>query len=294
MKKILSLAALLLLSACISGQQVGQQPRLSTNNAPMALNGDVTVVAGDTVYSIARRHNVPMSALINANGLRAPYVLQPGQIIHLPAVAGGNSDSTMASQPYDRSVVGTPESLAPLDAPVSAEPLDGGQTTATGTDRHDMVLTPLGPSTTPTAGEEIAPTSLAPSEGAGVAEAAQQATQPAVPVKPGLFDWPVNGHVTNSTGSGMDIAAPKGTPVQATAGGTVMKATTDTVVIRHPDGYESTYSHLERVLVDGDAVVGKGDAIGTVGTAGSKTPLVHFELKQGGSALDPTAWLPAK
>lgn len=48
--------------------------------------GVVVIQAGDTLYSIARRHNTPMRAIIDANRLDPPYVLQPGQRLTLPRV----------------------------------------------------------------------------------------------------------------------------------------------------------------------------------------------------------------
>ncbi|MFN4310852.1 MAG: peptidoglycan DD-metalloendopeptidase family protein [Ferrovibrio sp.] len=51
---------------------------------PAAASESVTVQAGDTIYSLARRHNRPVRALIDDNNLQPPYVLQPGQRLRLP------------------------------------------------------------------------------------------------------------------------------------------------------------------------------------------------------------------
>ncbi len=48
--------------------------------------GVAVIRAGDTLYSVARRHNTPMRAIIDANRLHPPYVLQPGQRLTLPRV----------------------------------------------------------------------------------------------------------------------------------------------------------------------------------------------------------------
>ncbi|OAT82946.1 L,D-transpeptidase family protein [Desulfotomaculum copahuensis] len=47
-------------------------------------SGSYTVVAGDTLWLIARRFNVPLSALVNANHLADPDNLQPGQVLIIP------------------------------------------------------------------------------------------------------------------------------------------------------------------------------------------------------------------
>ena len=48
--------------------------------------GEAAVEPGDTVYSFARRHNVPLRAVIDLNHLTAPYALEPGRKLSLPAV----------------------------------------------------------------------------------------------------------------------------------------------------------------------------------------------------------------
>jgi len=51
---------------------------------PADVTGDeITVQRGDTVYGLARRHNQPVRAFVEANGLRPPYILQPGQRLRL-------------------------------------------------------------------------------------------------------------------------------------------------------------------------------------------------------------------
>lgn len=319
MKKIL-FALMLLTTAACSGTQFGQQPRVSDQKLGYGAGGNIEVKQGDTVYSIARRHNVPMSAIIATNGLRAPYVLQPGQQIKLPEgqMAMENA-STVSQLPYDRSVGASdlggstgPSSLAPLDnsaydsGAYVAAPLEGAPSTV-GTGKTDMVLTPLGPSTTPLAGDEPglanAPTSILPKD-----ETAARASSAPVAAKQGIFNWPVQGPVISSfgagagstTNAGINITAPRGTPVQAAAGGTVVHAGSDAglgnlVLIRHPDGYVTAYGHLDRVLVENDSIVTAGDGIGTVGeTGGVKSPQLHFEIRQGDKPVDPAGFLPAK
>jgi len=47
--------------------------------------GAITVAPGDTVYGLARRHNIPVRALIDANNLQPPFALAPGQVLQVPA-----------------------------------------------------------------------------------------------------------------------------------------------------------------------------------------------------------------
>lgn len=96
--------------------------------------------------------------------------------------------------------------------------------------------------------------------------------------------------------AGIDLSAAEGTPVRALAGGEVTFAGRDssgsiTVKIRHADGSESLYGHLEVDLpVRAGQTVEAGTAIGTVGMTGKTTgPHLHLALKDAqGRPVDPT------
>ena len=92
---------------------------------------------------------------------------------------------------------------------------------------------------------------------------------------------------------GIDIAAPIGTPIRASGGGTVAQTGADAdygmfVLLRHPDGYETMYGHASRVLVrEGDSVRA-GVVIALTGNSGRSTaPHLHFEVRRQGQSLDP-------
>jgi murein DD-endopeptidase MepM/ murein hydrolase activator NlpD len=92
---------------------------------------------------------------------------------------------------------------------------------------------------------------------------------------------------------GIDIAAPIGTPIRASGGGTVEAAGADPaygmfVLLRHPDGYETMYGHASRVLVREGDTVSAGVVIGLTGNSGRSTaPHLHFEVRRQGQSLDP-------
>lgn len=124
----------------------------------------------------------------------------------------------------------------------------------------------------------------------------------------GRFGWPVSGPVTSGFGqrcgssgcrmhSGIDIAAAVGTPVGASAAGTVISAGDRgayglTVVIDHGDGFATLYAHLSAISVSAGQRVGRGTVVGAVGMTGNSTgPHLHFEIRYGGSPVDPMAYL---
>ena len=110
-----------------------------------------------------------------------------------------------------------------------------------------------------------------------------------------LGDW--------RTHDGVDIAAAAGTSVVAASGGTVLSVREDdllgtTVVLSHPDGYETTYGSLqEAVSVAEGESVSAGQVIGAVGnTSLTESALgahLHFSVTRGGAAVDPADYLPS-
>jgi murein DD-endopeptidase MepM/ murein hydrolase activator NlpD len=92
---------------------------------------------------------------------------------------------------------------------------------------------------------------------------------------------------------GIDLAVPEGSHVEASGGGVVEAAGTDPayglfVLLRHPEGYESMYGHLSRLLVwRGDSVTA-GQVIALSGNTGRSTaPHLHFEIRLNGRSIDP-------
>ncbi|MEU7552877.1 M23 family metallopeptidase [Streptomyces sp. NPDC044571] len=99
--------------------------------------------------------------------------------------------------------------------------------------------------------------------------------------------------------TGLDFAAPTGTPVKAVAGGTITSAGWSgaygyRIVLELEDGTEIWYCHLSSMSVT-SGQVGAGETIGRVGATGNVTgPHLHLEVRKGGSTVDPLAWLQSK
>lgn len=104
-------------------------------------------------------------------------------------------------------------------------------------------------------------------------------------------------HGTRRMHSGVDMAAPTGTAVKASATGTVTAAGHDgdygkAVVIAHQNGYSTRYAHLSRISVRVGDEVGTGTVVGAVGCTGSCTgPHLHFEIRKHGVARNPLDFL---
>lgn len=102
---------------------------------------------------------------------------------------------------------------------------------------------------------------------------------------------PITG--THRDHEGVDIAAPRGTPIRALDAGSVVFAGErggygQVVVIEHPSGLQTRYAHCGRLDVQVGDAVAAGQAIGAVGSTGRSTgPHVHLEVRRGDSAVDP-------
>lgn len=123
--------------------------------------------------------------------------------------------------------------------------------------------------------------------------------------------WPVEGYVssefgvrkhpvsgTNQRHDGIDVAVPRGTPVQATAAGVVTFAGDRggyglTVIIDHGYGLQTLYAHNSKLHARKGQTVRRGDLIAAVGTTGVSTgPHLHYEVMLHGKPINPRTHLP--
>jgi murein DD-endopeptidase MepM/ murein hydrolase activator NlpD len=119
------------------------------------------------------------------------------------------------------------------------------------------------------------------------------------------FLRPVTGQVLTGFGEGspvpndgVNIAAPRGTPIHAAESGVVAYVGEDIdtfgnlVLIRHAEGWVTAYGHADAILVSEGDVVSRGQVIARVGNTGSVTvPQLHFELRRGTEPVDPLAYI---
>jgi septal ring factor EnvC (AmiA/AmiB activator) len=127
----------------------------------------------------------------------------------------------------------------------------------------------------------------------------------------GSLDWPARGQVVGRFGpethprfgttinnNGIDIALPIGTPVRAVGKGRVEYTSENyasfgpIVILNHGDGFFTLYAHLSEILVSVGQEIPSGQILGRTGDTGSlKGPILHFEVRKGGTALNPEDWL---
>jgi murein DD-endopeptidase MepM/ murein hydrolase activator NlpD len=125
----------------------------------------------------------------------------------------------------------------------------------------------------------------------------------------GGYIWPMRGSITSGFGrrgfwiggnnfhTGLDIAAPYGTPIYAAKGGYVQESGYGyfglNVWVNTGNGVQNIYGHLSRVAVYGGQYVQRGQLLGWEGCSGICTgPHLHFEIRVNGSPVNPLRYLP--
>lgn len=253
----------------------------------------ISVNRGDTLYSIAKRYDVPLRDLIERNNLTPPYTLRVGQILHLPAnnyhvVAKGDTLYNI-SRRYDVNV----NTLAQANGLQAPYTLIIGQRLAVSGNAKPQNYANYGnhPKPTPT----YSSTTKQPAQSSYIAKNRKS-----------KFIWPVRGNIISKYGTigkgrtndGINIKAAKGTSVKAADIGTVayagseLKGFGNLILIRHNDGWITAYAHNEKLLVKKGQKVLKGEKIATVGaTGGVSEPQLHFEIRSGKNAVNPIYYL---
>ena len=242
-----------------------------------AKDGLYTVVAGDTLYGIARQRGTTAAALKQANGLSDGH-LRIGQKLRIPA----------AGQTVVR----------------ADDPVDPVKTASTGAKRAaDATKSPVRAYTPPEADK-----SARSSSDKAITETVTKSAAVA-PEATGVerMRWPVRGRVIagygrNGAGSkpndGIDIAVPEGTPVKAAENGVViyagdgLKEFGNTVLVRHEDGLVTVYGHASQLKVARGDKVRRGQEIARSGMSGSADlPKLHFEVRKDSVPVNPTSYL---
>ena len=124
----------------------------------------------------------------------------------------------------------------------------------------------------------------------------------------GVFIWPLaSGALTSTFGrrgrsihDGIDIGAPRGTPVRAARDGEVIYSETlrgygNVVIVEHAGGYATVYAHNEANLVNAGDHVRQGQVVARLGQTGRTSgPNLHFEIRKDNFACNPIDFLPTE
>lgn len=255
------------------------------------------VQKGDTLYYIAYVTDRDVKEIINANNLKQPYTIFPGQKLNLwkqkyvPPTYGKKSQVPIVP------IV----PVAPPPTPVTAsssKSAEKNQKTApqikSGTDSQNNK------SVEQQKAKEYSQTvkKNKPSvEKTVIKPKAQQAVS---------WHWPARGRVISGFSSselgnkGIDIAGKRGQSIHASGDGKVVYAGNalrgygNLIIIKHNDDYLSAYAHNDRIFVSERQSVKKGQKIASMGSSGTNSVRLHFEIRYKGKSVNPLRYLPKR
>lgn len=118
----------------------------------------------------------------------------------------------------------------------------------------------------------------------------------------GKWAWPAQGKLVGkfspkSGNKGIQIAGVEGSPVRATSGGQVVYAGEGLrgygklIIVKHSSDYISAYAHNKEILVSEGQTIASGQRIASMGQTDANAPMLHFEIRKGGSPVDPMRFL---
>lgn len=265
-----------------SGEIVDRGPAVKSNGGQITT---YTVKEGDNISEIADSFGVSVNTLLWANDIADVSTIRPGdELLILPVsglqytVRSGDTIGSIADK-YDADAeeIGLFNGLASsADLKAGSEIIiPGGQLTAKKTPAKTTASTAK---TTTAKKTSTAPAKIA-STGSGFF---------GNPLPGGKISQGIHGY------NGVDISAPSGTPIYASAAGSIVVAKNDDgynggygnyIVIDHGNGTQTLYAHMSSTAVSGGSI-GKGDLIGYVGNTGRSTGNhLHFEVRGGTNPL---------
>ncbi|MET0481721.1 MAG: M23 family metallopeptidase, partial [Aestuariivirgaceae bacterium] len=241
------------------------------------------VRSGETLFSIGRAYNVSPFEIAEANNLPRNYSVKTGEQLRIPGgghqIARNDADAAPVEQKSWRQKPQLEQAEPAEEAATAESPAEPSAETADSGDQAD---------------EQPAPEQQATAE-----------SEPE-PAADAGFRWPVRGKVIATFGQkpngtrneGINIAVPEGTSVRAAESGVVayagneLKGYGNLVLLRHENGWVTAYAHNKDLFVRRGDTVKRGDVIAKAGQTGSVTsPQLHFELRKGATAVDPTKYL---
>lgn len=256
-----------------------------------------TVKRGDTLFYIAWITGNDFRDLAQRNNVQAPYGLEVGQTLQVGNATGkpltpGNTVSVADVTAQNNSVTPAQKS----STVVASQP-----TITYSEDSGEQSANKMLPNNKGTAAVVTAPVT-APVVSSTVPVASSQTSSSPI----SSWRWPTEGKVIENFSSseggnkGVDIAGSKGQAIIATGDGRVVYAGNalrgygNLIIIKHNDDYLSAYAHNDTMLVREQQEVKAGQKIATMGSTGTSSTRLHFEIRYKGKSVNPLQYLPQR
>lgn len=257
------------------------------------------VERGDTLYFIAYVTNKDVNDIVRYNHLEAPYTIFPGQKLKLwqPAYQAPSYGKSSATAVSSAATVGAIAAAAPKTTNSSK---NSNPKVATS---KPPVKKPVAQKTSTKGVEQSKPKEYVGSKGKqNVNNNVNSTTSANVKVTKWL--WPTKGRVIKNFSAGdqgnkgIDIAGQRGQPITSTAAGSIvysgnaLRGYGNLVIIKHNDKFLSAYAHNDKLLVHEGQSVKAGQKIATMGSSGTNSVRLHFEIRYQGKSVNPKRYLP--
>ncbi len=243
---------------------------------------DYEVKSGDTISTIAQEYGVSENTILWANNLSSNSQIKEGQKLKVLPVSGVSHKVASGDTIYSIAKKYQANSQAILDFPFN----DVGD---------DFQLASGSVLMIPDGAPEQAP-AQAPTQ-----YLARKDTGPVESLGNGQFAWPASGLMAQFFSwyhQGIDISNTGGGPIRAADAGTVVVSGWEsngygnTIVVDHGNGYTTRYAHLSSLYTSVGQKVGRGEALGMMGSTGRSTGThLHFEIRASGSLKNPLSFL---
>ncbi|CAI0950582.1 murein hydrolase activator NlpD [Serratia quinivorans] len=255
-----------------------------------------TVKRGDTLFYIAWITGNDYRDLAQRNNIPEPYSLNVGQNIQLGNGSANGNGGMLAATDATSGGVPKPPSTSQIQTATVDSPSTNAYSDNSGKQNVGKML--------PAAGAVAATTATAPVTAPVVAPPVSSTVSNSAPVS--TWRWPTDGKIIDNFSSseggnkGVDIAGTRGQPIFATADGRVVYAGNalrgygNLIIIKHNDDYLSAYAHNDTMLVREQQEVKAGQKIATMGSTGTSSVRLHFEIRYKGKSVNPLRYLPQR
>ncbi|WP_230489620.1 murein hydrolase activator NlpD [Serratia montpellierensis] len=254
-----------------------------------------TVKRGDTLFYIAWITGNDFRDLAQRNNIPEPYSLNVGQTIQL---GNGSANGGGMLATTDATKGGVPK--PPSSTQIQTATVDSQSTNAYSENSGKQNVGKM----LPAAGAVAVGTATAPVTAPEAAPPVSSTVSNSSPVS--TWRWPTDGKIIDNFSSseggnkGVDIAGSRGQPIFATADGRVVYAGNalrgygNLIIIKHNDDYLSAYAHNDTMLVREQQEVKAGQKIATMGSTGTSSVRLHFEIRYKGKSVNPLRYLPQR
>jgi lipoprotein NlpD len=274
------LLALASLTACNKSWSPGERSHVDRSGYEMTQDGFYRVRRGDSLHAIAFNLGLDWRDIARWNNISSPYVIYPDQMLRVTEAPPRRAVTTIGTGP------------APSVSERSSE--RAAQTTPT-QPKATQPPTTAAPKPAAPPPEPAVSTAKPPTAGSGASTA-----------DPSRWLWPTDGRLLSTfkagdpSRNGIELAGSEGQAIRASAAGEVVYSGNgligygELIIIKHSDRMLSAYGHNRKRLVAEGQAVSAGENIAEMGRDERNRPLLHFEIRRGGTPQDPMKYLPRR